>query len=260
MSKDKRKNLCIFTIVDEKNLQYYEKFKNSLHYWHPDIELKLVGGNELNRLLQQDPQFFYRATPAVAWNLIKEYKTVIKADCDQVITGDISHTWQGDFDVAVVNNSNPRELKKYPITVWNIHPLSYINCGFVVMKSQAFIDHWLELCVSPHFLNYQFREQDLLNIMIFYMGDGLKGPYKIKFLDASQYAHGLITKGYWIDFILKENQLILPKNEEWNKEDKIVKIIHWAGGNQPNKMNFNLQFKPDVAKWLTKITRSSITS
>lgn len=252
--KDKNRIIC-FTIADSNNMRYYKKLKNSLKYWHPDLELRLIGGNELQGLLQQDPQFYYRATPAVAWNLIKDHDIVIKMDADQVITGNISHTWEGDFDVAMVNNSNPREMKKYPVNVWNIHPLSYINCGFVVMKSQAFIDHWLGLCVSPHFLNYQFREQDLLNIMVFYMGDGLRGPYKVKFLDGSQYAHGLVTRGYELQFELRDNKLILPKNEEWNKEDKIVKVIHWAGGNQPDKMNFNIQFKEDVAKWLQKITK-----
>ena len=67
-------------------------------------------------------------------------------------------------------------------------------------------------------------------------------------------AHGLISKGFWLDMIVKNNKLILPKNEEWNKEDKTVKVLHWAGGNTPDKMNFNLQFKEGVAKWLQKIT------
>ena len=200
MKEKKNKNkqrVLAFTIADDNNLQYYEKLKNSLKYWHPDLELRLIGGTELQGLLQKDPQFFYRATPALAWNFIKDYDVVIKADCDQVITGDISHTWQGDFDIAVVNNSNPRELKKYPVSVWNIHPLSYLNCGFVVMKSQAFIDHWLGLCTSPHFLNYQFREQDLLNILCSDYHN-----YKVKWLEEKDF-YGEQAKPYWLELWLE---------------------------------------------------------
>ena len=257
-SKKQRNNkkTVAFSIADENNLKYFEKLEKSFHHFHPDIELNLVGGDQLNNLLKQDPQFFYRATPAVAWNLFnQDYDIVVKIDADSIITGDISHTWDNDFDVAVVNNSNPREMKKYPVTVWNIHPLSYVNCGYVVMKSARFVQHWLGLCASPHFQHYQMREQDLLNIMVFYMSNQFGGPYNIRFLDASKYAHGLVTKGYWLDYKLEKDKLILPKNDEWNNEDKEIKIIHWAGGNQPDKMNFNLQFKESVARWLTNLTK-----
>lgn len=253
--KQKKKNKVLaFTIADEKNLEYYKMLKNSFRHFHPDIDLRLVGGKELDDLLKKDPYFFYRATPAVALNFIDDYNAVIKIDADSIITGDLSHTWTGEFDVGVVNNSNPRELKKYPVTVWNIHPLSYVNCGFVVMKSRRFIEHWLTLCASPHFQHYQMREQDLLNIMVFYMNKGLGGPYEVNFLDASPYAHGLVAKGYWIDMEKPDDRLVLPKNDEWNTEDKVVKVLHAAGGNQDNKWNLNTQFKSEVSKWLKEIT------
>lgn len=253
--KTNKDKVVFFSIADNNNLPYYEKMRNSLLYFHPTADLKIVGPGELNDILPKDNMFYYRATPTIAWNLFNEgYDTVVKIDADSIITGKLDHTWKGDFDIGVVNNSNPREVKKYPYTVWNIHPLSYLNCGYVVMKSKAFVKHWLKLCASPHFQHYQMREQDLLNIMVFYMNTGMDGPYKVEFLDASKYTHGLVTKGYWLDFVLKDKKLILPKNEEWNQEDKEVKVIHWAGGNQPNKMNFNTQFKPEVAKWLKTIS------
>ena len=256
-SKKKQKNKIVaFSIADENNLKYFKLMEKSFHHFHPDIELKLVGGDELKQLLQKDNQFFYRATPAVAWNLFNQgYETVIKIDADSVITGDIKHTWEGEFDVAVVNNSNPREMKKYPVTVWNIHPLSYVNCGYVVMKSPQFVQHWLGLCASPHFQHYQMREQDLLNIMVFYMSKQLGGIYDVRFLDASKYAHGLVARRYELEFKVKDEDLILPANKEWNTEDKIVKIWHAAGGNtNENKMNFNLIFKDEVLKYIKKLT------
>jgi hypothetical protein len=186
----------------------------------------------------------------VAKDLIHEYKTVLKLDADQVITGDLSHIWKEKYDIGVVNNSNPRELKKYPVSVWNIHPLSYVNCGMVAMQSIEFVEHWWQLCVSPHFDFYQMREQDLLNILVFY------GNYRVNFLDAGDKWHGLISKGYWTQIKLKDDKLILPKNKEWpDNKDKEIVCLHWAGGNEPNKQNFNTQFKSDVATWLKRLTK-----
>ena len=203
-----------------------------------------------------------------------------KLDADTVITGNLDHIWEGEFDVAVVNNSNPREDKAYPVRLWNINPLAYVNCGFVVMKSKAFVDHWMGLCYSEHFNSYQFKEQDLLNIMVFYMSQLVSGQYKVRFLDKSDKWHGLISKGYWPNIEYKAkwknnmnmsgakygtvkitqekvgDVLLLRKNEEWPKdEDKIIKVIHWAGGNQPGKMNFKLHFKPDVVKRLEELVK-----
>lgn len=257
MKKKEKNRVVAFTIADENNMAYYNKLEKSFHKFHPDIELVVVTGEQLRKLLEQDKQFFYRATPVIAWNLFKtdKYDTVVKIDADSIITGDISHTWEGDFDVAVVNNSNPREMATYPVSVWNIHPLSYVNAGFVVMKSRNFVVHWLGLCTSPHFEHYQMREQDLLNIMCFYMNNTLGGTYNVRFLDSEKYAHGLVVKGYWADMIMKKDELILPKNEEWNSEDKIVKVLHWAGGNTPNKQNFDLQFQDEVSTWLKELIK-----
>lgn len=241
-----------FTIADDNNLPYAEKMIKSLRKFHTEEELPVVviSGDQLKGFLKQDPMFYYRATPIIAKKLWSEgYNQIIKIDADSVITGDISHTWKDDFDVGVVNNSNPREFKKYPVSVWNIHPLSYVNAGFVVMKSERFINHWFNLCHSPHFDFYQMKEQDLLNIMVFYM------DFKVKFLDAGSKWHGLISKGYWPQVELRGDKLILPKSEEWpTDEDKEITVIHWAGGNIPDKMNFKLFFKEEVSKWLEKLT------
>ena len=255
-SKNKFKNKRVFfTIADEKNMPLFQKMEKSFHHFHPTEEIKFVGQQELDVLLKKDPQFFYRATPTIALNLFDQgYTEVIKIDADSLILGDLSHTWEGNFDIGVVNNGNPREMKKYPVTVLNIHPLSYLNCGYVVMKSRRFVEHWMALCASDHFMHYQMREQDLLNVMVFYMNTGLNGPYNVKFLDTGKYANGLITRGYEPQMILKDGEVILPKNEEWNQEDKYVKVFHYAGGNI-NKGNYNLIFKEEVAKFIDQITK-----
>lgn len=244
-----KKKIVGFTIFDKNNEKYAQMFINSLRKFHSEEELPLVSVTEEGIKASNDPAFFYRATPRVAMDLIKEYETVIKFDCDQVVCGDISGIWKGDFDIACVNNSNPREMKKLVVSVLDIHPLTYLNCGLVVMKSEKFINHWWNLCISPHFDNYQYKEQDLLNIMVFY------GDYKIGFLDVGKEWFGLISKGFWPYCEMRGNDIVLPKNKEWpTNEDKIIKVIHWAGGNDPDKMKFRLHFKPEVVRrleWLT---------
>ena len=244
---------CFFTIADNNNMKYYEMMRNSLQKFHPDIPLILIDEEKIKQL--GDPHFFYRATPIVAKGLFKDYDVICKLDADQLITGSLDHIWEGDFDVAVVKNSNPREDKAYPIRLMDIHPLSYANCGFVVMKSKAFVEQWLKLCYSDHFLNFQYREQDLLNIMIFYMGEKFGGQYKIKFLDDEDSFHGLASKGYWPNVQLRGKDLVLPPIDGYPDKEKIIKVLHWAGGHSPDKMKYRLNFKQEVCKRLDELVK-----
>ena len=238
-----------WTIADQKNLEYFVKLQNSFKKFCPKEELRLF--DDLAIQQTKDPLIFYRATPYFTKRLMQEgYNEICKLDSDQIITGNLDHVWEGDFDIGVVQNSNPREMATYSISVWDIPPLDYVNCGFVVMKNKAFVEHWWRLCDSSHFNNYQMREQDLLNIMVFY------GDYKVKFLDKSNKWHGLVWKGYEPTVQLKEGKLILSKNDEWPKdEEKELVCWHVAGGNTPNKMNYRIKFQPDVAQYLEKLTK-----
>ena len=244
---------CYFTIADRVNMQYYDSLKNSLAKFTKD-PLILIDEAKINQL--GDPNFFYRATPIIASGLLRDYDAVCKLDVDQIILGNLDHIWEGDFDVAVVRNSNPREDEVYPVRLLDIPPTMYANCGFVVMKSKPFVEHWLKLCMSAHFNNYQYREQDLLNIMIFYMGEDFGGPYKTKHLDSSNKFHGLALKGFEPNVILRDGKLILPKNEEYPQdEDKEIVCWHVAGGNIANKMNYKIRFSEEVSKYISELVK-----
>lgn len=235
--------------------------KASFEKFHPDEELILFSDEEVKAT--GDKEIFYRATPRFAKELFERgYTEVCKLDSDQIITGNLDHIWEGDFDVGCVKNANPREFKTYPVTVWNIDPLSYLNNGFVVLKSPTFVVHWLRLCYSPHFNYYQMREQDILNIMVYYMNNGFGGPYKIRILDDGDKWHGLIAKQYEPYMELRGGKLILPKNEEWPKDsDKQIVCWHSAGGhNNPDKLNYRIRFKSEVVKWIDKLVKPNGTA
>lgn len=238
-----------WSIADNQNIKYFEMLKSSFQKFHLNEELLLIGEKEIQD--SRDNHIFYRATPYFTKYLMEQgYDWVCKLDADQIVTGNLDHIWEEDYDVAVVNNSNPREMKQVVVRVWDIHPLSYINCGFVVCKSKRFVDHWLGLCRSSHFESYQYREQDLLNILVFY------GDYKVKYLDNSRKWHGLISKGYWANIERRDNELWLPQNNEWPLlEDKQIVCLHYAGGKRSDKWrDLNIRFKTDVAHYLKKLT------
>ncbi len=245
------KKVVAFTIADNKNIEFARRLINSLRKFHTEEELPLMVINEEQVQAQNDPDFYYRATPKIAAQLLKEYETVIKLDADQIIFGPLSHTWEGDFDVAVVQNSNSKDMKDYVVQVWDIDPLSYVNCGFVVMKNKKLVDHWNRLCHGPMFPHYQMREQDLLNIIVFF------GDYNVRFLDDGPKWHGLISKKWEPEMKLEPrvdsttHKLILPKNGVWpDQEDKEIVIVHFAGGNNPMKGKYRIMFNEKVAKYI----------
>ena len=244
-----------FSIADQKNMVHFQKLQNSFKKFHPKEELLLVTEEQVKAT--GDPDFYYRATPFIAKQLMdKGYDAVCKIDADTIITGNLDHIWEDEYDVACVNNGNPRETKAYPVSVLDINPLAYVNCGFVVIKSKTFVEHWLGLCYSEHFPQYQMREQDFLNIMVYYMTVHFGGPYTVKLLDMSSKWHGLISKGYWPSIELDGKKLILHKNDEWPiDEDKEIVAIHFAGGNDPQKGNYRTKFKPEVVKYLDRLVK-----
>lgn len=253
----KKNNKIIVAVpCDDDNLKYFEQFKNSLAKFHPDLEIRRFDNPD-----PKDQAWWYRSKPILARQLMEEgYDIVIGADADQIVTGDLSELWTGDdWDVAVVQNSNPKNLQEHQdatgqiLTVMDINPMHYVNAGLVVMRSKEFVDHWYDLCMSYHFNAFQFKEQDLLNILVHY------GNYRVKFLDASNKWYGLISKGHEAKLVLAQPyegkmRLVLLKDDEWpTDETKDIMIWHMAGGK--DKPNFRTKFQPDVVKYLDQLIK-----
>ena len=217
-----------YTIADNNNLVHYEKLKNSLAKFHPDIELRLFGEDFVKSF--GDPAFYYRATPILAMKLFNEgYDQVCKLDADQIILGKLDDIWEGDYDAACVLND-----PTYPVGVWDIKP--YFNNGLIVLKNKEFVLHWFRLCHSEHFERYQMREQDLLNILASdYMN------YKIRNLDEGINIYGESAKPLWQTAELKGNDVMIG--------DRKLCVIHFGGGNV-QKGNYRIKFNEDV---ITKI-------
>lgn len=240
-----------FTVADDNNLAWAVKMANSWKRFNPDVPMEIIDSKRLAQVA--DPEVFYRATPLFGRLYLEQgYDTVIKVDADSVILSNLNYLFEDDYDLGVVLNWNRVDPQKYsfPLTVWDISNTHYYNCGFVVMKSKKFVDHWWKLCNRPNFVNYRFREQDLMNIMCHY------GDYDVRCFDHSNKWHGLISTGEWGNLELRDNKVILPVVDGYPNEEKEINVIHYAGGNVTTKMNFYRDFPRDVAKYLQEITNA----
>ena len=245
-----------FTIADRSNEKYLKMFVNSLRKWHTEEELPLVVIDQarIDKELRKDPAFFYRSAPKIARELFKNYDLVLKFDCDQLITGKLDHIlykWD-DYEVGTVLNINRVDPPIYGfVNFGTIAPNEYYNNGLVALRSERFIENWWKLCNSVHFDRMPMREQGFLNVLCHY------GDYKVRCFDRFDPLHristwnGLIAKGEGLRMKIVDNELILPKGENnYPDMDVVVKAYHWAGGANPNKMNYRTEFNEDVIKWL----------
>ena len=229
------KKRVAFCPADANNEKFFQQLKTSLRKFHSEEDLPLLRYDNTHN----DPHFFYRATPILARELLQEYETVIKLDADQIICGDISKIWNETdyFDVGVVMND-----PTYPIGLWDISPSGrYYNNGLVVLRSKEFIEHWHRLCFTEHFLRYQFREQDLLNILC---SDYFN--YRVKWLEKDAF-YGEQAKPFWNKAKMIGDKIMIDQAE--------LKVIHFGGGNIPNKGNYRIRFQPDVIKRIEELIK-----
>lgn len=252
---------AFFSIAsDPENMGYYKMMANSLKKFHPDIPLLLWDGEMVKKY--DDPHWLYRSSPNIMYELRDKYDLIIQTNADQIITGNLDHVLRGDYDMGVVYNYNDVDTKKYGvISCLDIPNHYYYNLGFIAIHSKRLIEHWHRLVNSYHFMNYQYREQDLLNILAYY------GDYKVTCFDEydpirkESFYNGLISKGAWHRAKMINGKLILPRDESgFPERDKELKILHWAGGANGIKMNYHTYFSSECCiylDWLVTDTKLS---
>lgn len=249
--------IVAFTIAgDPQNLKYAKILEKSFKHFHPDVPFVIYGQEQLDKI--SDPLKFYKGTPLFAKELIKEYDTVLKLDCDQLILGNLDYIFTtAEYDVGTVLNINRVDPQRYGVIQgWGIIPQQYVNNGFVAMKSKEFVDHWWRLCNSEHFDRLQFKEQDLLNILFYY------GNYKTVCFDhydaVNNYSawHGLVAKGETVHTIIKDGELVIPRGQDGYPDKEVrLKALHWAGGAGELKMDYQKQFPEEVIEYIDGILK-----
>ena len=252
---------CFFSIAsDAEHLAQFKMMSNSLKKFHPDVPLLLYDAPKIKKYIN-DPMWFYRSSPSIFYELRNEYDLMIQINVDQIVTGPLDAMLKGDYELGLVYNYNRVDPLVYgAVSVLDIPNHYYYNLGTVGVHSKRLIEHWYKLCYSYHFMNYRYREQDLVNILAYY------GDYKIKCFDEydpktkDSSWWGLKSKGEWHKAIMRDGKLILPRAiDGYPERDKELKILHWAGGNSPaeKKMNYKIYFNNECTIYIDWLVSDS---
>jgi hypothetical protein len=244
-----KKKQVAFTVADKNNLPYAQMMINSLRKFHAEEELPLIVMGEEVAKLHKDPAFFYKAAPLLGLPLLDEYELVLKLDSDQLIFGKLDHIlYDTSYDVGCVLNINRVDPPTYGIvSIQGVQPNEYYNNGLVAMRSKDFVSRWLTLCNSKYFDRFQYREQDILNILAHF------GGFNVKSLDSDAHRptwNGLVSKGETIHAELKDGQVIIPRGKDnYPDQDTVLKVWHQAGGGE-KKMNFRIHFNESIINYI----------
>lgn len=174
--------------------------------------------------------------------LADRYKTVVHLDADCLITGRLDEFIEADYDIAGCLNfgnlyidSNNLNNEKI---VGEILYKDYITAGIFAINSRDAWDEYYRRCMFE-VNEYKFVEQDILNL-IFY-----SGTYKTKLIDGpnSNVYYGTLVRERWNELSIENNQVMLNGRQ--------VKIIHWAGGENLEKLNYRKDgFPEEVCTYL----------
>jgi hypothetical protein len=255
--------IAIATRADNNNLKYYEMFKNSLRKFHKEDEVDLLLWDEEKIKTYNDEIFFYRASPTIAKEIIDKYELILMMDCDQIIMGRLDHLFNRDYDIGTVLNINRVDPPIYGmLNFMGGQPNEYYNNGLVAIrnneKGRDFIHQWDRLCHSKYFHRLQYREQDVLNILAHY------GDYNVLCFDDYDAPNniytwnGIVAKGETIRANMIGYDVVIPVGEDRYPDHEIIlKIIHWGGGKDTNKMNYRTCFQEPAIEYIDWLVSNS---
>lgn len=258
--------IAIATRADKNNMKYFTMFKNSLRKFHSDKEIDLLLWDDPKIATYNDPIWFYRANPTIASEILDKYELIILMDCDQLILGPLDHILKGEYDIGTVLNINRVDPPVYGIVSFQgLQPNEYVNNGLVAIRNnengKRFVKEWLRLCRSKYFHRLQYREQDILNVLVHYGNYNVVCFDDYNVVDGIYTWNGLVAKGETMRSYMRGKDIVIPPGDEDRYPDReiILKVMHWGGGNQGNKMNYRLAFPEPVIHYINWLVSSDTT-
>lgn len=247
--------IAFCTYVSDDKITYFGTLKmlQSFKRFHPDIPIYVLTNKHIMAELKKLPMFnnFYYLNPVMSRLLADKYETVVHIDSDCIVTDRLEEVLQCDYDVAVVrNNSDNKTAGMGPPETCNgtIDVFKYANCGLIASTKKEFWEEWIYRNVK--FQNkYRQHEQDIMNIML------SEGKYKVKILDSVEtnvyygVANSYGTTSHWDSW----KDIKLADDGRLYLNNKIIKVLHHAGGFVQEKLNVDLLFSPEVAHHLKSL-------
>lgn len=228
------KDHIFITVCGDTYAYCLYKFLKSFNKFNPGEEIIVYDDAKLQPYKDQGYNFghFY---PVLTEDLLKEYKTVIHIDVDTIITDNILNILDGDYDIAAPLNNN----SWHHCTTFDIDEPHYLNAGLHAIKSPKYAKLWHKINKS-YGAPLQFVEQDTMNQTAYW------GDFNIRVLDDDKEIWGCWILDKWNQMVIKDNKLY--------HNDRVVKMLHWAGGNTFNKLNYHDSImNQEVKDWLDKI-------
>jgi len=221
-------------------------------YFHPEIPFVAYYDKDVERIKQKYPFLkWYTMMSPFGLELADQYELVVHIDADSLITGKMTELLESDYELAGVRNQNDQgKAGAHPPITNGLAPLyEFVNAGLVAARSKKFWEDWFEINRTSVQSKYN-DENDTLNVLF------QNGKYKTKILDAKDstkvfygIANAYGEQTHWESW--KKIQVI---NDQLILDGKAIKVLHQAGGPNPNKMNLNALFNPDVIQFIRKIT------
>ncbi len=230
-----------------------DKLQKSMKYFHPDIPFFLFGDKELNYLFGLHPNINWNTVNPFVISLLKEkYDVVYHFDADSMVFGKMDELLSPsilEYDVIGVRNNNDidRAGKDNPITHGNIPVQKYLNAGLVGVVNNDFLEDWKKNNIEIA-NRLPFQEQSVLN-MLCYETDS----YKTLIVDPmDSNVHYGISGLYGINTHWDSWKNMRLEGENVMLKDKIVKVVHHAGGHNSNKLSFDM-FSENIQSKLNEI-------
>lgn len=245
--------IAFVTYVSDEKIVYFGALKLmvSFYKFHPDIPLFVFTNKQISHECAKYNNInWYYMNPVICKKVADKYDLVVHLDADSIVTDRLTEVIKGDYDVATVRNNNDfqRAGASPPLTFDNqIDPLTYANCGLVASTRKEFWEDWITNN-AKHFNKFALHEQDVMNLLL------SQGKYKVKLLDPIEkplYYGVSNSYGFsnpwesWKEIEIKEEKLYL--------NNKLIKILHNAGGYWSEKLNLDSLFTPQVSAHLKKL-------
>ena len=233
------------------------KLKSSFRYFYPDIELHIFGDAEINAFKQTYPWMGWASMdPILFGSFVDKYDLIVHIDADSIITGALDDILIADFDIAGVRNNNDIGQASATNCIFGEHikgidaKWQYLNAGLIASTNKEF---WADFLRQNETMPQGgFGEQDVWNNIFW------SGKYKAKVLDPREkpihygISAQLVDRGQ--PFQQSWSQMYMRGNDLCFKE-KVVKIIHNAGGFGLPKLQYQDWVTPEVKDFLDTITK-----
>ena len=251
MSNDfKQEKIVFYTLMTD---DYYDKigtiFINSFKKFHPDIEMVVYRQEMIDEVLKEREIVFEVAKPIFAKLLVDSYDLVVNMDADTIITGRLEEVLKNDYEVGSVVQLC--DICKRGI-IENVTKEMYVQSGMVASRNKRLWDIWEEANIKnmkDFYVKYQFRDQDILNLV--WYNDPEVSKMKRKVFDKDKDCYGAKFLGREKEFYIEGDKLMC-------RGERVLCYHHARGPCINDKLQFDkMEFTPGVIKYLNNIAQGN---